>query len=63
MNPPRQLLSKQGVDHAMSLDPALAVEGGADDLDLEMRFPIRVMVMPVTSVMMRLVYHLKELRG
>ncbi len=33
-----KLLGQRGVDQAMPLEPALAGEGGRDDLDAEMRF-------------------------
>ena len=57
MDPIRELVAQNRIDHAVALDPALALEGGADNLHPEMGFALRMMVMPVTGVMMRLVDH------
>jgi hypothetical protein len=57
VNPARQFIGEQGVDHSMAFDPAFAIEGVADDLDPKMRFPLRVMMMAMSCVMMRFVDH------
>ena len=54
MDPPMHQVTKRGVDHALTLHPALAGEGRAFDVEAEMTFAGRIMP-AVTAVFLAVV--------